>query len=635
MMLSPLTDISSTRQVRLRTSPAWLPERFRNRLERIRIRFRPFAGERQFFRKKKQVPPSEWAERNRVVTYGPLEGSRWSNTFMPHMRGIMDASFFPSVRYIGNCKAPQTGSSAGAETMLGYIADMQPGPAFVCYPDRDTASKRSTDYMQPMFTMSPVLRRLLTGVSDDLAALRVRLRTMLIYMGWAGSVTSLGNISARYLVGDEIDKWPEQATKKEASTLKLFRERFRAFRYGGKCWLISTPTVLSGTISVYMHKEAEVVFDYHVTCPDCGEKHLMDFDHVRWPEDVRDPVQIERDNLAAYACPHCGSVWDDHRRGKVLQAGEWHAREGGKEIGRELFCFLRDERPSKICFHSPAWVSPLVGNSEMAAAFLRGLASPVDMHYFDTQIRAVAHIPRRQSRKEDAIYLLADDRPEKLVPGGGVVAALVASADTQDNGFYYEIRAYGWGIEQESWQVRFGFCMSLAELEHVMFEEQYQDAAGLYYPVHIMVIDAMGHRTGEVYDFSRKHPGRVQCYRGGQGRRANPVSFTTIDRYPGTKTLIPGGVRLVTADTHHFKDILAGKLMVKGDAPGAWHMHSGVADDNPHGIDFASQMCAEYVDDRNLWQCPDGKANHYWDCSMMSLVGADILQIKYWKQEGK
>jgi hypothetical protein len=106
----------------------------------------------------------------------------------------------------------------------------------------------------------------------------------------------------------------------------------------------------------------------------------------------------------------------------------------------------------------------------MTAAFLAGLKDIGAMHYFDTQIMAAAHIPSRQNRKEDAIYTLADDRPDRLVPGMGQVAALVATADTQDNGFYYQITAIGWGLTPERWQIRFGFCATFNELRQVMFD---------------------------------------------------------------------------------------------------------------------------------------------------------------------
>lgn len=72
---------------------------------------------------------------------------------------------------------------------------------------------------------------------------------------------------------------------------------------------------------------------------------------------------------------------------------------------------------------------------------------------------------------------------------------------------------------------------------------------------------------------------------------------------------------------------MTAKLRVKPDDPGAWHMHKDVT------MEFANHMCAEYVDDRGLWQCPKGKANHYFDCSVLAFIAAEILQIKFWRKK--
>ncbi|MCE1273870.1 MAG: phage terminase large subunit family protein [Chlorobiales bacterium] len=547
---------------------------------------------------------------------------------MPHFRGIMDASFYPSVRVIGNIKVPQSGSSAGVETIVGYIADRKPGDTCITYPNRDTTANRCNDYLQPMFTESPRLKQLLTGKDDDMASLRIKLQTMLIYMCWSGSVTSLGNISAKYLIGDELDKWEVYPSKKETTSYLLFLERFRSFTFGAKAWISSTPTDESGFITQYMKNEAQVIFEYWITCPGCGHHQRLSFAQIKLLEPESDPQAIIDRDLARYCCSGCGEMLTDRQRKKALNDGVWHA----KGDGRELFAYLRAVNPEKICFHSTALVTKLVSLNEIMSRRARAQNDEGALRYYDTQILARAHTPYKQSRKEDSIYILADDRPENLVPGGGKVACLVAAADTQDDGHPFEIRAFGWGITQESWQIRFGFCRTLAELAEVLFATDYRDAEGLYYPVHLAVIDAMGHRTAEVYDWTRQYPGRTQAYKGGAGRKANPQTWTVIDRYPGTKTVIPGGVRLVTCDTHHYKDQLAAKLRIKPDDPGAWHFHQGVTEKDPFGRAFAAEMCAEYVDARNLWQCPVGKPNHHWDVSQMLLVAADILQIKYWPQ---
>lgn len=645
-MPTPCVDIRQSRTIRLRTSPDWLPEKFRQRSSRRHITFRTFQGERRFLRRKKPESPSVWAPKNRVVTYGPLKGSRWDNSFMPHFRGIMDASFYPSVRMIGNCKVPQSGSSAGAETIVGYIADRKPGPVAICYPDQGTTSRRCDNYLQPMFTESPRLRELLTGKEDDLSQMMIKLKTMLIHMCWSGSVASLGNISAQYLIMDELEKWVKFPSKKETSSYLLFLERFRAYMFGAKAWLFSTPSDVDGFLWQYMTKEAQVVFDYWITCPSCGHHQPLDFRNVRLLEPERDPQVIQDKDLARYCCGGCGEMLTNRQRKKALESGVWHAIGNGEKFrqyvergddevevdGRELFDYLRAENPEKIGFHSPALVTKLVSLNEIMGRWFAGLLDGAAMSFYDTQIRAIAHVPFRQARKEDAIFILADDRPDRLVPGQGQVAALVAAADTQDNGWYFEIRAVGWGLTQETWQVRYGFVTTKEELLQALFQDTYQDADGLYYPVHLCVIDSQGHRTTEVYDMTRMFPGRLQAYKGGKGRKPVPKVFSTIDTYPGTNKKIPGGVSLVTVDTHHYKDDLAAKLKIKPEDPGAWHLLASVKDDDPHGRDYAAQMCAEYVDEHRLWQCPKNKPNHYWDTGMMCLVAADILQVKYWQQ---
>ena len=162
----------------------------------------------------------------------------------------MDAAAEPFVREITNCKAPQPGGSANWETFIGNRADLSPGDTLIVYPDRDTARKRCQDYLQPMFTDSPRLRSLLTGVDDDMASMRVKLQTMLIYMAWAGSVTSIGNVSVRFLIVDELDKCPSHPSKKEASFETLVAERTAAYdRFGSlKVWN-STPTMAPSPIA--------------------------------------------------------------------------------------------------------------------------------------------------------------------------------------------------------------------------------------------------------------------------------------------------------------------------------------------------------------------------------------------------
>jgi len=618
-MTIPPTDLSGkTPSVRIRADIPWLPERFRNRGSRIHIRFRPTAGERHIYRKKKRGLPSVWAAKYRKTTYGPLKDSYYDPDFMPHMNGIIDTFIFPSVRELTNIKAPQTGGSAGMETAIGYLSDNDPADTLIVYPDRDTASKRCKDYLQPMYKTSPRLRRLMTGMDDDMASLRIKLKTMLIYMAWAGSVTSIGNVSAKYLIVDELDKCPDQPSKKEAGFEDLVGERTISFdKFGSKKWWNSTPTEAPSKIANKL-REMDVIFDYHAACPDCHTLQLMEFDRIDF-NGCRDPKQMLKENLARYACVACGSLWDDRKRDQAVRAGKHFARDDG----RERTVYLREVRPEKVGFVSPAWISPLNSLSKCAAAFLRGLKGKKALNYFTTQIKAEEFIHYEKQRAEDVLLKLKDDRPEGLVPSGGVVAALVCGSDTQDNGHYYWIDAVGWGLEQERWRIRAGFVETEAALELDVFGTEYKDVAGNVYPVQLMVKDAMGHRTTQVYNMCLRWPGRVVPYKGATGRRPNPYTITKIDRYPGTNVPIPGGVTLYTCDSHHFKDKVAAKLAVAAGATGGWHFDQGMTEEQ------ATHLCAEYRDERHLWQCPKNKPNHYWDSGVLSIIASDLLQLKF------
>ncbi|MBN1105798.1 MAG: phage terminase large subunit family protein, partial [Deltaproteobacteria bacterium] len=115
----------------------------------------------------------------------------------------------------------------------------------------------------------------------------------------------------------------------------------------------------------------------------------------------------------------------------------------------------------------------------------------------------------------------------------------------------------------------------------------------------------------------------------GEQRLSQPHTWSKIDVYPGTTKPIPGGIRLLRADATFFKNQLARKLEINPGDPGAWHLCSEATEK------YARQMCAEYQDEKGLWQCPEGRANHYWDCSYLNLVAADVLGVRFWRKEEK
>jgi len=613
--------------------PRWLPDAVRADFARrigedgpVVHRFRFSLGERKVYRKRRPMPVSQWAEKHRIVHQSSIPG-RWHNEVTPYMAGVMDASFFPSVETVAICKTPQTGGSEAIHNCIGYAIDRAPGPVMYVFPDRLTAKENAQDRIIPMLESSPQLRTYLTGLADDASSLRINLAHMTIYLGWSGSVSRLGNKPVRFLVMDELDKYKNP--KNETSSEALAEKRTTTWRRKRKIWKISTPTIESGPIWRALTEEVQVVFDYFVRCPHCGMHLLMDFDHIRWPKDERDPEVVRARRLAWYECGQCGVCWDDNDRDKAVRLGEWRARNSGLELAGHL----RAHRPAKVGFHIPAWLSYFVSLSEVAAAFLKWkkTGNRDDLKDFMNQYKAEPWRAYEVQRSEDAILALCDDRPRGIVPGAledGTprVAALVAGVDSQKRYFRYVIRAIGWGEDEESWLVQAGSVPSFEALEQVLCKNTYCDADGNEHRVRLAVQDAMGTRTKEVYQFCVKNRGRVFPYQGKRTLSA-PVQYAPQEFYPGTKSRIPGGLVLWKVDTTFFKNDLAAKLQVEPTDPGAFHLHAGIT------TEYAQEMVAEYYDDEQLcWQCPKGKDNHFWDCEVMALVAAYELNIRNWKR---
>lgn len=650
--------------IRISGSLNWLTKKIRDQPKPILVSYRYPQSVRKVLRKRKLIPVSKWAERHRYVTRGPFEGTKYRNDTVPYAGAIMDASFFPSVEEIVLCAADQVAKSFVIDTCVGYCVDRMPGPVLYVYPDEKTAKENSVDRIQTMFEYSPRLKSYTTGNPDDMGQQRINLSHMQIYMSWARSAISLANKSIKYLITDEEDKYPETAGTKEAGPVDKARKRLRTFNYGRKHWRCSTPTIPTGPIWTAIN-ECQAVFEFQVVCPDCGKDQVMRFEQIKFG-DERDPVRVRNiKNLTWYECPFCGTQsaegmaqseegegrggpqlnpqrgpgstgqgWTDAKRNMAVRMGRWVSMaktpDGEREIeggGTELFKYLEKYRPRTIGFYVPAWLSRFVGLNECAAAFLEGLKNKNKLKDFRNSFQAIPWQDITAERAEDSIMLLRDDRPRGIVPSGEVVSCLTAGVDTQDYEFWYEIRAWGWGEALTSWQIREGVVLTFEDLEDLLFNEVYRDRDGLEYPIRLVLQDAMGHRTKEVYDFVRKRQGRIFATQGQDTARAvRPLSWSNIEFYPGKKKPIPGGIRLLRVDVNYFKNELSRRLGINLADPGAWVLNSDTT------FDYARHMCAEGLNEKGYWEQIAQRPNHLWDCGVLNLAAAEVMRVQNWKR---
>ncbi len=196
----------------------------------------------------------------------------------------------------------------------------------------------------------------------------------------------------------------------------------------------------------------------------------------------------------------------------------------------------------------------------------------------------------------DSIKNLTNNRSLWSVPSGGEAACLLFGADTQDDGFWYEIRAFGYGIPGTNWQVREGFVATLEDLAEILWGYEYRDIDGILYHVPFGMIGSQGLHTNEVYDWCIKHRGKVLPIKG-EERKTTPMNFTKLDPYPGSEKPFPGGgIQLIKLDINYYKNKFYSKLK---------------ANPGDHGSDCSAYTLAayDYYGVRN-WPIPGTKIVH-------------------------
>ncbi|MCK5682267.1 phage terminase large subunit family protein [bacterium] len=578
------------------------------------------GSERDIWRKRERLTVSEFAEKHITVVGGAMPGP-WRNQSVPYLVQPMDTYGLPYLRELVICAVAQSGKTRAAYNCLFWSQDRDPGPAMTIMSGQQALNKFYADFLIPTMQQSERLAAQLSHNPDDTAKRRIRLKSgVTFYPAWATSAAGLATFGIRYMIFDETDKYPEFVGK-ETDPITLGEKRTRVFerRGGYKRIYISTPTNDSAFIWKKL-QSCHQVWVYDVCCPACGKTQQMKMEQLRWPE-KHTPEELESQRAARYHCQHCDDIWDERRREMAIHTGAWRCTKGADLT-----------RPGKVGFHIPAWIVLDISLTEIAVKWKKAQHDRAALIDFYNDVLAEPFEDNFSEREEDRILALCDERPASLVPLN--TAALLIAIDTQQIGYYYEVRAFGYGLELEGWQVRVGFVESDDALKRIIYGSRYTDSAGTAYQIQVGFIDSGGtkekkaqhSRTWEVYEFCRLNP-IIKPIKGVQ-RQSRAWKVFKVDTYPGTGKPIPGGLMRYDLNVTYYKDMLAGKLEVPASDPGAWHLH----EKTPVVEDYARQMCSEYRDERGYWQCPSSKANHFWDVSVYMLALADILGIKDWKQ---
>ncbi|MBL9084197.1 MAG: phage terminase large subunit family protein [Planctomycetales bacterium] len=454
-----------------------------------------------------------WMRRN-LQTADKRPYDHWLSPHVGAPGGPCEAYLDPRVREIYLQWASRSSKTTFSLGALVYKSDVQPSPMFVCSAEKpkveEIVGERAADMIQLCGRFPGQVK-----ARGRRPRRRIRLARNEWRSGYARNPTTLADISAKFVLCNEVDKWahPKQAT--EGDPLDLAMER-------AKEWP-DAKIIVESTPSIEGHSRIESGFltgwrcYYYVPCPKCVRYQKLIFGDGTPGGIVFDKAAGDRlsADLAArtarYVCstPTCKAEIGDEHRPLMMRRGVWvpfgcdvdhdaaaglfeglaqggthHDRPEGdprgpyKWDGWENASWIRGEplqNNDRASYQLSTLYSLQVGWGRIAKEFVEAKLKPSK---FQNLVNSWFGETYRVTRKKEPWASIAErlrgKAEECVVPEG--FSLLVCGIDKQKSDFVYLVaavgRPYQWAI------VDYGTAESLEQIRDNVLMRPYDHADG-------------------------------------------------------------------------------------------------------------------------------------------------------------
>jgi phage terminase large subunit GpA-like protein len=464
---------------------------FRQRLARAR---------RENLKPPPKLSLSEWANQNAVLS---AENSAQTGKFRAfgYQRGLWDAITDPTVTKVSMMKSARVGYSLLLSHVIGYFTSQDPSPILMVHPRTEDAERFSKTNVAPMLRDTPCLAAIQapakTRDSGNTILVKSFLNSSSLTLVGANSPAGLRALTVRIVLFDEVDGYPVGGAGSEGDQIALGTKRSETF-WNRKIICGSTPTIsgVSRIEKLFLESDQR---HYHVPCPHCGEKQVLEFGTreslhgIKWH---KDPLGNHLPDTAFYQCKANGCIIEPNDKTAMVEAGEWVASAPFN---------------GHAGFHINALYSPFVNASwsNIVSEWLRVKDDPLARPTFFNLVLGLPYQDRTDAILAEAVLAAQSEVYSAEVPDG--VGILTAGCDVQAD--RVEIEVVGWGRNEESWsidhQVIEGDTSSTALWNEVdtYLKRKFRRADGRAFGIEATCIDS-GYQTQQVYAFCRERIGR-------------------------------------------------------------------------------------------------------------------------------
>ncbi|PIB55156.1 phage terminase large subunit family protein [Pseudomonas sp. 2995-1] len=445
-----------------------------------------------------------------------------------------------------------------------------------------------------------------------------------LYVTTAGSAANLAELSARYIYGDEVDRW-EVDVGDEGDPIELAETRGSTFGRNAKFYFSSSPTIKGASRIADLFESSDQRF-YYVPCPHCGHMQVLEWENLLYSADF---------SVVHYKCAasglDCDVLIEEHFKGQMLAKGEWrsHTQGDGETVGFHL----------NALYSPPGWMDwrSLAKQFEKAQkAQAKGDLEPMQVFY-NTRLAKVWDSAQEQTK---ASVLIERARREGFSLGAVPAAVMMITGSVDVQADRLEFMAMGWGVGMERWVIDHRVIAGDPSDERTwavldeLLKERYRHPCGVGLGILAVAVDSGGHHTDEVYQFCRVRRWRNIFAIKGASKPGKPViaqrpSMVDVTWKGQTER---GGAELWFVGTDTAKDWIYNRYPFES-GPGAVHFANDLPDEF-FAQCVAERKVAKYVRGHKRIEWIKGKAerNEALDLMVYCLAMAHYLGINRYQE---
>jgi len=605
------------------------------------------------FKPPNNVSTYEWLSNEYYLPEETGKAGLYDFYYSPYFIGVAAALDDKNTYEIDLMKAAQIGWTY---FIIGYLfkrVNTEPCPILGVFAKEKDGKAFHDEKLVPAVKATPLARALIDVTTSRSAGNRWDNKS---YPGGflklVGS-NSPGNVKSTSSVGVGIVEEPDDTSDNvsgQGDAIGLTWERLKRGGENKKLIVGGTPAVkgLSKTEKRIDQSDKRVL---PVACHECGEKHVLDWDHVSWldSDNVVNHVVYGAalPDTAVYVCPHCGTPWDDYQRQNNIRNTVYDALNAGDPLAgwvqtqdfhgvagftglSELYACVPGTSLAEVVreYLNARHLSEQGDQSEMIKFINQKLGKPYE---YESTAPEVSELEQR-----------AENYAELTVPDGAYV--LTAGVDIQHDRLAVTI--WAWGPGEECWLIYWGELQAKTSTTDVKDPVWTELAKFLFTPIpHAkgfnLIVQAVsidtsdGQTSDQAYTWVRKYQKRnVMAVKGSSDRVfdreifSRPKQIDTKGKRHNKSAKY--GLQVFQVGTHKAKDLIIGergRITLQGSGPGHMHWYEGVR------ADFYEQITSEVkaphrsIRGKLIWQVRAGVRNEALDCTVYALHAARSLKI--------